>query len=141
MGKLADYDAFVSSHTILGFFKDLRDIDVHEANIGKQTTISAEVTLLSPDSNIQKQKPDLVPNTKPARITISLTRKLEINDELINELKSKQRYDLLEALSNAKDLHRELSHEGQNDVFQLLPQYMDGIESFIKYGIEKRFIS
>jgi len=76
------YEAAVNSRPIIGLFRDLRNTDIHEMLIGTQTVVSFSVQLLKSEEEANALEP------RPASIYNELSRPVNINDELIEQLRA-----------------------------------------------------
>jgi hypothetical protein len=140
-GKLDCYDKFLKEHPIISFFKDLRDIDIHESNLGKQTIVRMESYIDTRTPEVQQEHPISLRKQKPPIVNVSLSKKLAVTNELISKLKLEGQHELLMAISTGKDIYQNVSLNGESDIFKLIRTYMETILSFIKFGTKDTFIS
>ena len=142
LNKLSDYEVFVTNHPMVKLFRDLRDIEIHDSSLGKWTTVTLESKI-----NLSRcKKTTTVPNadsepSKPAVITVCLAKKLEVSQELIDELTKEGREDMPKDIAEGKTLYEEVSFNGESDIFKLMEIYVKTIDDFIEYGIQKKFIT
>jgi hypothetical protein len=137
-GRTRAYEGFVTSRPIIQSFRDMRDTEIHERVLDTRTEIAAESRLLRPDEapwDTSSEEP------REAKVTITLTRRLNIDQKLIGTLEEQGHHELAAAARNGKSLYEELVVNGKRDVFQLCDDYLDAIEEFVELGIREGFIS
>ncbi len=153
--KQQAYERFVSRSPIVGFFKRLRDIDIHECPPGTHTTIAASSPISRPDPKtgtatgepvkLCVESPDNPngPEDGNARviITTTITRRIEVTTDVINQLKAQGRSDLVDAAQKGEPLYKAVECEGEQDLFRLCRRYLTVMESFVEYGTEHGFIT
>jgi len=141
LNKLSEYQTFLANNPIVGFFKELRDIEIHDSILGKHTVVSMKNKIsLNTDDQITALANVKEDQNKPD-MNISLSKKLEISKELINRLTNEGRKDLFDAIADKKSLYEEVTFNGETDIFELIDKYVNTISEFIEYGVEKHFIT
>jgi len=154
-GNQSKYVNYVSQNKIIKFFKTIRDSDIHEYTIGSHMTITAESPIVSynskthtaigkkfelyvePLSDLDSSKH----KNKEVEITITLAKKVKIDNAFIQKLEVEGKKDLAEAARNGKELYEEQECEGEKDIFKLSEKYVKELELFINFGITNGFIT
>lgn len=154
-GHQSKYDNYVSKNRIIKFFKMIRDNDIHEYTIGSHMTITGEGPIVSydpetstaigkevkfyveplSDLNFAKHK------NKEVEITITLGKRIKIDNSFIKKLEAEGKKDLAEAARNGKELYEEQECDGEKDIFKLCEKYTKDLELFINFGITNGFIT
>lgn len=127
-GKLSDYNAFLSKMPVISLFKELRDTEIHDSTLGKHTLIGLKGRLIrnNEESKSQEVTRDIA-EEKQAKVTVSLSKKVEISPQLVQKLEKEGKKDLLAAIDKGEHLYEEVTLNGESDIFKLLEMYIDAI--------------
>ncbi len=118
------YNDFVGQSPIFGFFKGLRDAEIHTAPGSHQVRSEVKIVLPMHVKNEQELK------EWQAKNTTTTPKILEFD------------YHLRKVVTKDGDLHYEEQElDGENDLFVLCEKYLDEIERFVNYCCEKEIIS
>lgn len=121
---LASYNKRFSEHGILGFFRDLRNFDIHEFAIGTFSTLYIESTIQQ--SHMVKDIKDepLTHEESESHMTQTITKR---NDK--------------ESARRGKEIYQDQVFDNESDIFILSDKYLTAIEIFISEGRHDGFIS
>jgi hypothetical protein len=123
-GRWAEYETLVASHPVFGFFKKIRDSNVHDYVPSIHTTISATVQLTrlnGRDARLgESMRPDPGPEDHPTEATVKTTlgRRVEPTAEL------------LDAAKRGEELYEELELDGESDMHVLCERYLAELKQF-----------
>lgn len=152
-GKKPIYDQYIGRRNIFKFFKVLRNFDIHEFMITVHTTIKGDMQMVfNKDRTVAKSKPALLyieplsdldsPKGKNEdfEIVYSLSKKIKIDQKIIQRLEKEGKKKLADAAKGGEDLYEELEWNGITDMFELCEIYIKEVEDFITYGETEGFI-
>jgi hypothetical protein len=128
------YEQHINANKIFKYFKDLRDDEVHSLAVSFHVTISFS-------SPIHFDKQPNVIESKASNIKYEIAKRLEFDNELVEEFERNGQTDMADALRNGKPVFETKEFEGQSDIFDLAQDYYDGIVSFVEQGISTGLIS
>jgi hypothetical protein len=149
------YDRFLSGSPILRFFRDLRDVDIHESTLGAQQEINISAPLVNydpltrratsaPVSVFVESLDDL---DKPPKgnqdinIITRITQRIEVTPELITQFETEGRADLAGAARRGEPLYELLECGGEKDLFRLCDNCLEQLDRFVEFGIKEGFIT
>ena len=143
--KLADYEKCFNQKPIFRFFRDLRNHDIHEYTIGSHTTVNlvSKINLKNeePEADTSKESNSTEENKNKAEITRTISKRIEMTNELIKSLEAEGNHKLAEAAKKGEELYQVQEFNGESDFFLLCEQYLSDIEDFAECGINAGFIS
>ena len=136
-GMQSAYEADVVKRPILKLFKTQRDTDTHEYVARVRTTVSCTVELIK-NRTPRETTPAKMP---PAVVAHEILRRLEATPQLLADLQSDGRNDLVEAGRREEPLHEVVEFKDERDLFKLCETYLEAIKRFIDAGMQAGFIS
>lgn len=148
-GLQKTYEGFFDRSPVSKLFRDLRDDDIHQYMPGTHVAIEG-ITHIDPETGVGTgkfsiEKLDDLDNPKDKNsdmtITTSVTRRIEVSPELIDELQSCGQSDLVDAARRGDPLYTIVECDGENDLFALCRKYMADVEAFFEYGQKEGFIT
>ena len=119
------YDNIVAGNEVLSFFKDKRDVNIHDEPVNPSSHISIAIS-------------------EPISVFDALATEVYINGKLVE--KNKPKGDLpppkpTESRSEATVRYRFDDWSGPEDVIALSRRYIEELERFVKEGIEQGYLS
>ena len=141
--QLKANEKFIKNKKIIGFFKNLRDNEIHSLSLSTHTTITLESKL---NLSNELDRPELSKiskseNTDKGKINHCISMRMQISSQSIQQLQIEGNKNLLDSFKNGIPLFETVKFEGDSDMFSLCKNYYACVESFIEYGISKGFIS
>ena len=152
-GNIKAYDAFVAKSSIIGCFKDLRNLDIHEAMIGTGISISSSPVIVEKTEAVATtgwvpfyvETLDDLDNPKKRNtevmIEATIRKPIEVTPDVIDEINREGRNDLMDAVRNGTPLFKVVECEGEKNLFHLCQMYVNDLERFVEYGVSEGFIS
>jgi hypothetical protein len=136
-GRQSEYARLVTSHPVFGFFKGIRDSDIHEYVPSIHTTVS--MTSRISRSAGKGAKPETAAESVPApadppsepTVTVSLGKRLEPTPDFLSKLAKEGRSDLVEAAKRGETLYEQLEFDGQSDMFVLCEGYLKELKDLV----------
>lgn len=155
LGMQPAYDRFVSQRSIVRFFADIRDSDIHESMPEIQMTLTASSPIVSfdPEGGVALGKQvslhveSLEDLDSPKQhhsdfeVSIRIGKPVQVTPQLIKLWTDEQRADLLSIVEQGRQVLELLGHEGEFDIFKLSRSFLSCSEEFLRYGIEEGFIT
>lgn len=154
-GLLSSYNSFLVTSPIVGFFKKIRDNDIHEYAPSTRVLLQAESPIKSVDPQTGRRVGKEVTlyveslsdidfpkaTNHDFTITITLGKRLDLTHTLICTLEAEGKHDLVESARNGEDLFETQECEGESDIFKLCENYLSEVERFVEFGKNAGFIT
>lgn len=153
--KKRKYDEFIGAKRIINHFKDLRDSEIHSFSISTHQNISFNTPIINFDKDAgiaEGEKVSLLvedledldlksENEPEAKIRYTITKRLELTTDLIEQFNNESRIDLLKAIDEGRPLFESQEFDGITDLFVLCEKYLDSIERFIEFAENENLIT
>jgi hypothetical protein len=156
-GRLQECDSYVVLHPIFGFFKNLRDSDVHEYTPSVRRTVLAS----SPITEFKKRNDKLVGIGSPVtftvetledlhspkgskgdvKIAVTLGRRIDPTPALLDQLRQDGRADIVDAVARGEPISEQLEFDGEADIHVLSERYLNELREFVAVSDEKGLIT
>jgi len=78
---------------------------------------------------------------EPPDIQTSISKHVDITDDLLQQLENSEKTALVEAAINGEELYEIQEFEGDQNLYSLCERYLRELDSFIYEGIENEFIT
>jgi hypothetical protein len=136
------YDSYLEGRPLLKYFKGLRDSEIHIGPGGHQTIISATSRFRREKKNGEKPFPEHEDvKSEPVVITYEMSKILVPSAELYSQYQEEGNSEFVEAIEKGIPIYKKTEFEAETDLFKLCEKYIEEIELFLKYGLEKGFIT